>query len=378
MDNKSKKRIFRLGRGAAVAVAAALILTMGAMAVMRNPGWERAFQLYDEEAQQVLDQRTYVIGQSQKANGWTVTLNECVGDQQRIYMLMELDVPEGVTIYTEEDSTDEVIYWTPDLDCEITEEGSEKVTRGSTYLPVEWNPEERKLTFWVRFKPNQSLSGKEVTLTVGPLTQTVMARWGGETLSEEIVWDGSVVFHDLTLQYPDESIAMELDMQIPYLDGTTTLTRLEISPFWAMARVEGGSCYRHHWVKAEEGYQPEQTERVALEDGTVIEVEAIRNPELDGYRKAYGEMDCFGALEIELHMKDGSVVTTKTTVGSRCQDGFETADPWKAYVGECYVERWVLFGESMINDSDQPQPIIDPAQVDYVTVCGVKIPVAQA
>ena len=45
MDNKSKKRIFRLGRGAAVAVAAALMLTVGAMAAAANGTWGRTVPL---------------------------------------------------------------------------------------------------------------------------------------------------------------------------------------------------------------------------------------------------------------------------------------------------------------------------------------------
>ena len=163
-------------------------------------------------------------------------------------------------------------------------------------------------------------------------------------------------------------------IEVPYLDGTATLTRLDISPFRAIARVEGGSCYRHHWVKAEEGYQPEPGETVESEAGTItVGGSNLGNLELDGYRPAYGALDCWGALTVEFHMKDGTVIEPRTAVLSECEDGFETAD--RTYAGECYVERRMEYETTPIYDI--PDRIIDPAQVDYVTVCGVDIPVAE-
>ena len=65
MDNKSKKRIFRLGRGAAVAVAAALILTMGAMAA--QPGtWGGLFRFLPRGGDPV-GEITCEVGQTRQA-----------------------------------------------------------------------------------------------------------------------------------------------------------------------------------------------------------------------------------------------------------------------------------------------------------------------
>ena len=72
-------------------------------------------------------------------------------------------------------------------------------------------------------------------------------------------------------------------------------------------------------------------------------------------------------------MKDGTVIEPRTAVLSECEDGFETAD--RTYAGECYVERRMEYETTPIYD--MPDRIIDPTQVDYVTVCGVDIPVAE-
>lgn len=44
-----------------------------------------------------------------------------------------------------------------------------------------------------------------------------------------------------------------------------------------------------------------------------------------------------------------------------------------SYAGECYVERRMEYEATPIYG--MPDRIIDPTQVDYVTVCGVDIPI---
>ena len=217
------------------------------------------------------------------------------------------------------------------------------------------------------------MAGETADIVLEPL------RWSGwDREAEEWVdiplWDTELTFEDVELAYEDRTIRLEPDIEVPYLDGTATLTQLDISPFRALVRVEGGSCYRHHWVKVEEGYQPEQGETVESEAGTItVGGSHIGRPEVEGYRPSYGAMDCWAALTVEFHMKDGTVLEPKTAVLSGCQDGFETRD--HIYTPEeCYVERRLEYKEDQVNGV--PEQIIDPAQVDYVTVCGVDIPVA--
>lgn len=70
-------------------------------------------------------------------------------------------------------------------------------------------------------------------------------------------------------------------------------------------------------------------------------------------------------------MKDGTVVIPRSAVLSECQDGFDTEG--HVYAGECYVERRMEYEATPIYG--MPDRVIDPDQVDYVTVCGVDIPI---
>ena len=101
-------------------------------------------------------------------------------------------------------------------------------------------------------------------------------------------------------------------MEVPYLDGSATLTKLEISPLNTRVRIEGGSCTDHHRLFP----QPD-------------EEASASHP--------YGS-DCFWAMGVELHMKDGSVYefredASRGRAGSNCQDG---RNPY--YEGALYVE----------------------------------------
>ncbi len=46
-------------------------------------------------------------------------------------------------------------------------------------------------------------------------------------------------FEDVALNYPDQAVRLDIDVDIPYRDGTATLTGLEITPLTATVRIEG-------------------------------------------------------------------------------------------------------------------------------------------
>ncbi len=68
-------------------------------------------------------------------------------------------------------------------------------------------------------------------------------------------------------------------------------------------------------------------------------------------------------------MKDGAIAEpSKNGGGSGCQDGVSN----DVYQGPPYVERKFQYAES----SNAPR-VIDPSQVDYILVCGVRIDLPQ-
>ena len=78
---------------------------------------------------------------------------------------------------------------------------------------------------------------------------------------------------------------------------------------------------------------------------------------------------CYKALGVEIHMKDGTVLSQlPIEAGSSGNDGLSAYQ-----TGEAYVEG--RFHYKAQNYNKIPDRIIDPAQVDHVTVCGVDIPV---
>ena len=366
VDNRSKKRIFRLGRGAAAALAAALALTAGAMAAAANGTWGGLFRFLAPEEETLLEQVTCEIGQTRQADGWEVTLSRCAGDDEMVYIWVDMKAPADFVYEPPADNLELITYW----DLMI---GGEQQNGGSGSIRVDWDEETRTVTYCSGWPTRDPVAGETADIILEPLCWSGWDREAEEWVDIPL-WEGDVTFEEVELAYEDQTIRLEPNVEVPYLDGSTTLTQLEISPFRALARVEGGSCCRHHWVKAEEGYQPEQGETVESEAGTItVGGSNLGDLELDGYRPAYGTLDCWGALTVEFHMKDGTVIEPRTAVLSECQDGFETED--RSYAGECYVERRMEYEETPI--APMPDRIIDPAQVDYVTVCGVDIPVAE-
>lgn len=345
MTEGTKRKVKKVSRGVVIGIAAALILTVGALAAAMNGTWGGLFSFQSLEEQELLKKMTYEVGQTKTVDGWEVTLSRCAGDDRMLYIWVEMRAPKDFVYEPPEEYLDLYTEW--DLEAKNGEG-----IYGSGTSKFTWDEETRTITYCSGWPTHNSVVGETADIILKPL------RWDGWNWETEEwvklpLWEENIVFEDVELNYPDETIRLTPEIEIPYLDGTTTLTQLEISPFRAFARVEGGSCYQHHWVEATQA---------DIQAGKTIR---------DGLRSAYGEMDCWGALEVELHMKDGTVIVPRTAVLSKCQDGFQTED--RSYAGECYVERRMEYEPIPIYG--MPDRVIDPSQVDYVTVCGVDIPV---
>ena len=362
MTDSTKRKIKKLSRGMIIGIAAALILSVGALAAVVNPGLRSYFDTGALGAQEKLENGIYQLGRSLTYRDWTVALTDCVGDSYRAYIWVEVTAPEGTNLAESEDNWFSTYYL-------LDGEGVSGPTGGALYTVPDENPSDNRMSFCMEVKPflKEGLLGSTLNITLEPIEETQLTGTEEEGRQAvkvyerlEDIREHSWVFENVTFRDSDQAIRLEPKVSVPYLGGTAELTYVEITPLTAVIRVEGGACYDHNGRSQRTSEQGKGTEIQA--GGAMITVGG----------DAYQPIDCWNELGLELHMKDGTVLSQLPgAAGSSCNDGIAPYQP-----GEEYVEGRFLYAEE--NSNLLPPRIIDPAQVDYVTVCGVDIPVNRA
>lgn len=376
MTDTAKRKVRKISRGMIIGIAAACLLTVGALAAALSPGLRSYFDAGTPGAQEVLESGIYQLNRSETYNGWTVALTDCVGDDSRAYIWVEVTAPEGTVLAQPEDG------WIS-MGFDLTEfpEGVYPSYFPTIYALLDGDRLDHKLSFCAEIQDSGgSLRGRTVTITLGPIVDvyrsdsgTDQAQYHEGSELTEAVRDHAWVFEDVALDYPDQTIRLEPDTEVPYLNGTATLTCVEVSPLTTKVRIEGGACEDHHGLRAKLEAQEQAGPEEAEEAGSteiVVSSEDIQITVSSAEEDADSWFECWDALGVELHMKDGSVLDQAVSNGSHCQDGL---NPY--YEGVPYVEGRFQYAES--SNLIAPR-IIDPAQVDYVTVCGVDIPMPGA
>ena len=366
MTDSTKCKVKKVSRGVVIGVAAVLTLTVGTLAATLSPGLRSYFDTGETGAQSRLESGITQLGRSLEHNGWTVALTDCVGDDNRAYIWVEVTAPEGTVLSESGGSTFRTYY---DLSCE----GISGVTGGSLYTVSDEDPEDNQIAFCIDAIPilEGTLRGAVMDITLKPIEEFVLD-YESETYQEIFLYErtGAIrdhvwTFEDVALDYPNQTIRLEPGVEVPYLDGMATLTELKISPLTLTARVEGGSCYDYQ-SKDPAGEGPYQE---SGQEEQVVELESGGTITFGGPAPSDWELGGFyDALGVEVHLKDGTVLSQlPNEAGSGGDNGLSGNQP--------YVEG--RFRYKAQNYNKLPDRIIDPAQVDYVTVCGVDIPVAQ-
>lgn len=342
MTDQARRKVRKISRGMVVGIAAACLLTAGTLAAVLSPSLRSYFDAVGREGQEALEQGIYRLDRSETYNGWTVTLAECVGDEYGVYIWVDVTAPEGTALAEPENGSIGACYR-----IEQPEKGG-LVSGGAVYPLPDEDPLDNKISFCIENTLRQGLQGESVVVAVGPILdtwwtdpETERAQYHEGSETTQAVRDHVWTFKDVKLDYPDQTVRLSLNQEVPYLDGFAALTGIEVSPLSAAVRIEGGSCEDHHGPK----------DRATETEG--------QGPQ--------AWFACWDALGFQLHMKDGRVLTPPTGVGSACQDGKNAH-----YDGIPYVEGRFQYADEHSN-TVSPR-IIDPAQVDYVTVCGVDIP----
>ena len=348
----------------AVLAAAALLLMTCAFAAVTGLG-RQVFYYFGvrQEDEALFSQEWEPVGLSHTfQNGWTVDVNQMYTGLYSAAILVDVTAPEGTALTPPEGG-----WISSSFQAELPEDVSAAMMTSLTALPDE-DAGDNRISFCIMINAvSGDLRGKQVDITIEPITESWVTTGEngdlvfheGGTLTEAIR-DHKWVFEDVMLDYPDQTIRLEPHVEVPYLDGTATLTKVEISPLNTLVRIEGGSCYDHHNRLGDSpAVDSSGTEEVIEVDGFTITVD-----DGSGADAYWNDFICWDALETALVMKDGAIVEpSKNGGGSGCQDGVSN----DVYQGPPYVERKFQYAES----SNAPR-VIDPSQVDYILVCGVR------
>lgn len=365
MTDAAKHKVKKISKGMMIGIAAACLLTMGALAAALSPGLRNYFDTKDPGARETLERGIYRLDRSETYQGWTVTLAECVGDDNGVYIWVDVTPPEG-TVLTALHGGSIVTGFEMDLP-----EGVYATSGGSLSALPDKDAAEHQISFCIE-SHGDNLRGERVTITLDPILDTWYENPGtpqavchqGELTAA--VRDHEWVFENVLLDYPDQTIRLTPDTEVPYMGGTAVLTKVEISPLGTVVRVEGGACYDHHDLKARRettGSGP-ANEIVVSGGGVTITVE---QPDVSA---PASQPQCWDALTVQLNMADGLVLAPpQTGGGSSCWDGLNSAYHFQEVP---YVE---LRFQYMEYSNLIPPRAIDPSQAKSVTVCGVDIPV---
>ena len=363
MKDSTKRTIRHASHRMIIGGLAAALLTMGALAATVGGGLRGYFEVRTPEDQSTLEEGIYQVNRQETYNGWSIQFTDCIGDDTTVYLWGELIAPEGTALAKPENGS-----FTADFRVTLPEGVNGGYSWGFEE-EQDADPTDNRLPFLLKLMNlSQSLRGEAIDITLGPITDVWWTdpgtdqaqRHEGSALTEAIQ-DYTWVFEDVLLDFPDQTIRLTPNVEVPYLDGTATLTQVEVSPLNTLVRIEGGACYDHHRPFPAQSGEASEPEEVIEVGGITITVEG-GSSEADYWS---GE-SCWGALDVSLVLEDGTVLETPSTgIGSRCEDG---TNPYEEETP--FVEKF--FGYAEASNILSPR-VIDPAQVDHILVCGVPI-----
>lgn len=217
--------LFRAGLAAAV-IAGLLILTTGAVFLLKP-----VLQTYfGESTAYVYQKNSQILNLSQTVNGWTMTLTDCIGDDNRLYVGIEVTAPEGTSLNAKGGSAAglgvkdldqgfRLPYRIEDIGIAVGDGAQRPMAWYINQVPDN-SETDNHLRFVLWMNCRESLDGKPLSLTLGQISH------GGGACD----FDGSWTFQNIRLDLADQSIRLQPQVPVPVLDTTATLTELTISP----------------------------------------------------------------------------------------------------------------------------------------------------
>lgn len=158
MTDATKRKIKRISGGMIFGVAAAAIMTVGALAAVISPGLRSWFDTTTPGASSALEDGIYRLDRSETYNGWTVTLDECVGDDNSVYIWVDLTAPEGTVLAPPEDGYIQGSYLKADI-MNVEQIADE-------------DPTDNKMSFIIQEDwQKESLRGQTITIKLAPFME---------------------------------------------------------------------------------------------------------------------------------------------------------------------------------------------------------------
>lgn len=228
-----RKRGFRAVLAAAV--IGILLLPAGAVFLL-SPVLQTYF---GESASYVYQKNSQILNLSQTTDGWTMTLTDCIGDDNFLYIGIEVTAPQGTVLDAKGGSATGLggkeLEQSFQLPYKIEE--TEFSVASGVQRPVGWyinqvpddSETDNHLRFVLWMNCQESLDGTALSLTLGGISH------GDGTYD----FDGSWTFQDIKLDLADQSIRLTPDVSVPILDTTATLTELTVSPVSITATFQG-------------------------------------------------------------------------------------------------------------------------------------------
>lgn len=261
-------------------------------------------------------QSSIALGEAVTKNGWTMTITDCVADKYNLLFGLELTAPEG-TVLDREDG-----YFFEHEDCHI-------------YLPLgglsaycEYLPDDDLTDSTIRFIMRCTCSPADVL----PLNRWVTLTFEGLCHTDNINGENEVVLDcgeswsfTTRLSLPGDTLLISPNASVTTLGVDAVITEVEVTPIGVYVHIEGDALKGHHsWVE--------------------------KNAP-DGW---YG---CVEFQDITLHLTDGTTIPmTSGLSGSGCSGGTDTSE-----AGYLHLAR-------------RADNLINIETVDYITICGVDIP----
>lgn len=234
---RGSKRVLRTSLVAAVIVCL-LLVTAGAI-VLNTPILQQYLgggAPYDQNVQS--------LNLSQTVDGYTITITDCVGDDQFLYLGIELAAPEGMVLDPKigiGDNNETVKY-----------SGFEQgIGSGGGLRRLEDDdPTDNIMRFvWFRWV-EKPLAGRDMTITFHNLTRR---EWVADKVPHEkvVAVKGDWSFGPFKLNFTEKSIELTPNVQIPLLNGKTNVTSVKITPLHVEILLEGGDLAAIHSTGAE-------------------------------------------------------------------------------------------------------------------------------
>ena len=232
----------------AAGIAGVLALTAGTVFLLLPV----ARNYFGQSAQSVYQNNSQILNLSQTVDGWTMTMTDCIGDDNRLYIGMEVTAPKGTMLNAQgtsgaglgvKDAENgfNLPYDFASATISVDDEAAKPMAWYVSQIPDASETDNHlRFIFWANCR--EPLDGKKISLTLSKIMH------GGSIHDESAIcdFDGTWSFQDIKLDLADQSVRLKPNVSVPVLDTTATLTELTVSPISVMVYFEGTGLIGQH------------------------------------------------------------------------------------------------------------------------------------